>query len=436
MSSRTVRIDQGTGNDTLDLEVTGRGHFRPEGLNTGYYARVSITLQRITGETGIFNITALRSIVSDATGSIAVESDGTPEEPIRGSVEVAHRASKIIFPNGLTLEPVGEKLQLKHETYGLFPIDGSTIRSIKYADLEYHDSDEQLIPINGATVVHFGHSETANGGVRFSLPEFHVPITGLDTLYRFNNVSDEYDFSINTRGGGALINLKPGQQCAVLIGRESGEADAEIIVIDPPPRRLIYSRGQALPDLGGQVVYTADSVDWRSLPWPTTNGVFYRDTDGFNLGTAARPSAGAIADIAAADWDIPGSFQIRNDGTIDMNLEYNIRLETNTETTDADNPTLTGGLAEGHGISLWYSDEGTAALERILFIGLPAISGEGALVNCRLLFRGEYKKNTRFLLLHRVPSATDVNNWDHVHMETLVSYVYLEPVIRATDSGS
>ena len=173
------------------------------------------------------------------------------------------------------------------------------------------------------------------------------------------------------------------------------------------------------------------SANWLSLPWPTGNGVQYRDSDGFTLGTSSLPDGGDVADVDLADWGIPGSFQIERPGTVKINFRYHLLL-------DAD--PLNASLTNGHGAALWISEHGVNTLTREGYLGVPEISAIGDLADCAFDYVGTHAANTRFVFLHRVPSGSVLGNmdafnayYDEIDLEALNSLVELEPIIRWTN---
>ena len=111
-----------------------------------------------------------------------------------------------------------------------------------------------------------------------------------------------------------------------------------------------------------------------------------------------------VADVAIADWDIPGSFQIERPGTVKINFRYHLLL-------DAD--PLNASLTNGHGFAaLWISEHGVNTLVREGYLGVPEISGIGDLADCAFDYVGTHAANTRFLFLHRVPPGSVLGNMD------------------------
>ena len=424
-------LTQGDGFDTLDIEASGVSSARPDGTN---YERVSVSLAKVTGETGDFDLEAVRALLLTAKGSIAAAA--SQEAPERGSIAVPHRASQLILPNDFVIEPRGKRLVVTHPSFGVQPLDNSTVKSARYADLDDHtNANTKLMPNDGTKIVHFGHAETGNKKLRFRNIRDHISVTGFDGVIIVKSIKAAGgDCLVQDRQGNTLINLKPGQDCEFQVGIEAGGSEGEIVAIRPPPRKVVWGRGVNLDDLGAEGRYGYDGDLYSSLPWPTSgSGVHYIDNDGFTLGTSLGPTVGSIATRTISQWDMAGSFQIDRGGTVDMNMEYGLLLETN-DSVQGDDATLSGALANGHGISLWVSEEGTGTLTRVVLTGLRDISGEGAYITCRVLYRDDHAADTRFVIMQRIPSASDINNFHHVHMEALNSYASLLPVIRETDS--
>ena len=434
LSGRTVRIDQG---DTdLDVHITSIGSNHVDGV----YSHVGFSFSRISTETDDVDIAAVRALFMAAVGSIDVASEDTPEEPPWGSTSVRGRVKDLEFPDGTLLELVNGRVMVRSPTLSREPI-GSGRRTVRYAELAFQDVAETVryMPSDGRKIVHFGHDATADGTVQFqdNISE-HTTSEDLADVYEVLNISDSWDCRINAgSGGGILINLKPGQQVAIEIAEDNADGDEELIALDPPERRIQWTRGVALPTLAGQRLYTDGAHQFVTLPWPTSlsAGVSYIDTDGFSVGSASLPTDITVASVPPANWDIPGSVQIKRGGLVDIDVRYQLSL-------DADPPTdLAAVLAQGHGASLWFSEGGTAALDRILFLGLAEMSAIGDKALVSMLHLREHSANTRFVFMHRVPSSSTVGTDDDSHaylgqikMEALSSRINLKPVIRWTSA--
>ena len=431
VTGRTIRLDQGTGLATLDLHVTSIG----SNVDGGVYDHVSISLQRVTGETDAIDIAAIRAIFMDAVGSITVASDDAPEEPPFGSTAVRIRAKDIELPDNKRIEVVGDRLVLWQPALGRTPLDGSGRRIARYPDLDDF-STAKYMPDDGARVVHFGHDATADGSLIFRDIAEHTLSESIGEVYEVRNLSTDWDVEVHDPDGGTLVNLKPGQQCAFELAEENADGDEEIIAVGVPTRRIEWQRGLALPNFDGQSLYSADSTGWLSLPW-TSNVLKYRDADGFTVGSAALPTPtdGLMSNVAAADWDIPGSFAIPNGGLVRLDLRYHLLLT-------ADPPTdLEADLALGHGISLWISEGGTETLTRQGYVGLPEISAIGDIADCGFRYTATHSAGTRFLMLHRIPTGSILGTnadpdayYDQVDLEAITSSAELDPIIRWTSS--
>ena len=429
---REYQLDLGTGQATLDLEVISLSSIHGVTTPAGVYSFVGFTLQRVSGETDTIDIAVIRQFIMDATGSITVASDDAPESPPVDLREATVDVSRIRFPDGKVLEPLGERLVLRQSSLGITPLDGSARRIIRYDDLPTRGTGKAM-PKDGARVVHFGHGASSSGRLEFLLIRSHTLSENVGEVYEVRNVSSEHDCSVYAPGGTVLlINLKPGQECGFELNEENADGDEEIIVIRPPVRRLLWQRGLSLPNFSSMHLYSdPSSANWLSLPWPTGNGVQYRDSDGFTLGTAALPDGGDVADVALADWDIPGSFQIERSGTVKINFRYHLLL-----TGDP----LNASLTNGHGASLWISEHGVNTLTREGYLGVPEISAIGDLADCAFDYVGTHAAGTRFVFLHRVPSGSVLGNmdaynayYDEIDLEALNSLVELEPIIRWTN---
>ena len=429
VTGRTIRLDQGTGFPTLDLHVTSIGS---TGDSTDGYTQVALALHRVTGETDEVHIDAIRTVLLDATGTITIASDDAPEEPPFGSTDIGVKASYIEFPDNTRIEPYGERIVRRDPVYGRLPLDGSGRRIIRYDDLEDFTNISKYMPTDGSRVVHFGHDATADGNLIFKDTPEHTMSENIGEVYEVRNISSEYDVKVHDRDGGTLINLKPGQQCSFELAESNADGDEEIIAINPPTRRIAWSRGIALPNLDDQNVWNADSASWCSLPWPTGSGLNYIDLDGWTLGTADDPTPSPISSVDIADWDIEGSFQIDFPGFVRLQISYDLVFNVDPPTD------LAAVLGQGHGVSLWTSEGGTGTLTRELFIGLSEMSAIGDRALCSLRYDGSHSVNTRFLLLHRIPSSTstigtndDVDEYlAQIEMEALFSTAELDPTIR------
>ena len=395
------------------------------------YTDAALSFTRASGETDTIYIDEIRSILSAATGSITVASDDAPEAPPFGSTEIGVKAAYIELPDGKRIEPFGERVVTRQASLGRTPMDGSGRRIIRYVDLPTRGTGKAM-PKDGSRVVHFGHGAGSSGRLEFLFVSSHTLSENVGEVYEVRNISTQYDCSVYATGGTVLlINLKPGQECAFELNEENADGDEEIIVIRPPVRRLLWQRGLSLPNFSSQHIWSDSNATWLSLPWPTGNGVQYRDSDAFTLGTASLPTGGDVADVDEADWDIPGSFQIERPGTVKINFRYHLLL-----TGDP----LNASLANGHGASLWISEGGVNTLIRKGYLGVPEISAIGDLADCAFDYVGTHTANTRFLFLHRAPSGSVLGNmdaynayYDEIDLEALNSLVELEPIIRWTN---
>ena len=428
---REYQLDLGTGQATLDLEVISLSSIAGVTTPSGVYSFVGFSLQRVSGETDSIDIAVIRQFIMEATGSITVASDDTPESPPFDLREAVVDVSRIRFPDGKVLEPLGERLVLRQSSLGITPLDGSARRIVRYDDLPTRGTGKAM-PKDGARVVHFGHGAGSSGRLEFLLIRSHTLSENVGEVYEVRNISTEHDCSVYATGGtDLLINLKPGQECGFELNEENAEGDEEIIVIRPPVRRLLWQRGLSLPNFSSMHLYSDGNANWLSLPWPTGNGVQYRDADGFTLGTAALPDGGDVVDVPIADWDIPGSFQIERSGTVKINFRYHLLLNGDP---------LNASLALGHGAALWISEHGVNTMTREGYLGLPEISAIGDLADCAFDYVGTHAAGTRFLFLHRVPSGSVLGNmdaynayYDEIDLEALNSLVELEPIIRWTN---
>ena len=427
LGSRTYQLDQGTGFPTLDLQFSSSSLVQDGDV----YTEAVLSFTRTSGETDTIYIEEIRTVLTAATGSITVASDDAPEAPPFGSTAVGVKAAFIELPDGKRIEPLGERVVLRQSSLGRTPMDGSGRRIVRYDDLPTRGTGKAM-PKDGSRVVHFGHGAGSSGRLEFLLVSSHTLSENVGEIYEVRNISLLHDCSVYAPGGTfLLINLKPGQQCAFELNEENADGDEEIIALNPPVRRLLWQRGLSLPNFSSQHIWSDSNATWLSLPWPTGNGVQYRDSDAFTLGTAALPTGGDVADVDVADWDIPGSFQIERSGTVKINFRYHLLM-----TGDP----LNASLSNGHGASLWISEGGVNTLTRKGYLGVPEISAIGDLADCAFDYVGTHTANTRFLFLHRVPSGSVLGNmdaynayYDEIDLEALNSFIEFEPVIRWTN---
>ena len=309
---RDYRLEQGGSLDDVDVQISDSFLFT---LNS-VHRQLDLTFEKVSGETGSFNIEAIRGLI-DSTIAVPVDEDTPIEEPERGATDIALIGSKLVFADGRELYPKRDRLILKHPTLGEIPVDGDSVRSVKFADLDTQVGSIKKMPNDGAHVVHFGHNETAAGTIRFRNLEDQVQNDGVDEPYRIHNVSNDYDVTIQDMDAGTLIILRPGEQCSFQVGLERDGSGGEINAIDPPLRYLIYSRGLAMPSLDDGQSYLSDSHDYRTLRWPSS-AVNRIDDEAFTNGTGADPPGLSVNSVIAANWGIQGSFQIDRPGWVDI----------------------------------------------------------------------------------------------------------------------
>ena len=131
-TGREYDLVQGSGADTIRVEVTSVGHF--DDLETGVYGYVSVSFQRISTETGDIDVEAIRTLLLTATGGIPPAD--AQEAPEIGSTGVPQRASEIILPDNYRLGLHGKRLALRHPSMGVFPLDGAHVRAVRFEALE------------------------------------------------------------------------------------------------------------------------------------------------------------------------------------------------------------------------------------------------------------------------------------------------------------
>ena len=78
------------------------------------------------------------------------------------------------------------------------------------------------------------------------------------------------------------------------------------------------------------------------------------------------------------------------------------------------------------------SEGGNLSLSRDHFSGAEAVGGTGGTQEYHLIYRGKHSANTRFVFLHRIPYASDIDidDYDHINMEALGGSIVLSPEIR------
>ena len=433
-TNRVFRFDQGGDADTVDMEIYSSGQF----YSGDYLAYIDLGFDRVDGDTDDFDIDAIRTLFDTLTVSVTVDSDDAIEEPERGSTDIAYRASKIIFPNNLVLEPVGTRMTIKHETMGRFAIDGSSVRAIRYDDLDdvTGESNTKWMPNTGESVIHFGHSETSDGHIRFRNSDEMLLADGSDLVLRVHNVSTSRNCYIDEEDGTRLLTLLPLQKSGpILFAMEQGGTNGEIHFLDPPTRNIILSRGVALPNFGGATSYPEDdgsnAHNYRTLQIPSS-AIEFRDEDGWGFGNSADPSTDVIDDISASMWDIKGSYQIKMPGWVSIQLRYRLEVDPGSDTA-------LGSMPQGNGPSLWISEGGTGTISIDHFSGHEEFGGEGAVQEYRMVYRGRHTTGTRFIFLHRFPNGSDFagevsgvayNNRDHIKMRNIGGSLVLDPEIR------
>ena len=427
-SNRNYELDQSDEDgDTIGMRLSTQGISSTYGIVT----QLQLTFERIPYELLEFNTSKIRKLMTTATGSIPVEDD--QEAPERGSTEVAQKVAWIEFPNDLVLRTKGNRLTVEHPDIGVLALDGASVKSGRYADLEEYNANTQRMPNDGTSVIHFGHAETADGNLRFRHLFEHLLTDGFDGRFRVHNVSDDYKCKVLDHEGDNLITLNQGQQCSFLAGFEEGGSGGEFLGYDVPTQNLIWGRGTALGTWANGTSWTADSSAWRSLPM-ASNAVNRIDADSLGVGTASDPASGTIGSVDVADWDINGSFVIKKPGWVTINLLYRLNIIAVSDQTPS------GELSSGNGASIWVSEGGSGTFTRELFTGMDPLGGIGATEDYLLRYRDYHAAQTRFVILHRVPNAStfaavdddgnSVSPWGHIDMEVVSGAVLFEPVVR------
>ena len=427
LGSRTYRLDQGGEAATLDLEFSSSGRqLQDDDTN---YAFLNIALRRITAETDAIDIQAIRTLLLTATGSIDVEADDEPEEPIIGATNVAVHASELVLPDNFRLGLVGKRLALKHPSMGVFPLDGAHVLGTSFEELEDIDgvTNGKWMPNTGHAVIHFGHTATAKGFLRYRTLGEMLESEGADLVQRVHNISETQDVDLQDMDGDLLIRLKPSQQSGPMqVALETAGDGGEILALKPPDRRVVLARGHSAPtfDQGTSYPFLNNGVDdhYHSLR-VQPNALEYADTDVWSVGNDDDPASAYLNTITPSDLTIRGEYQILRSGWVSIALRYRLRI------TD---PAPSGELAKGNGPSLWISEGGLATFVRDHTAVAEAFGGTGAQLEYHLRYYAYHEANTRFLILHYIPAASDIAtaDYDHIDQESLEGALILTPEIR------
>ena len=312
---------------------------------------------------------------------------------------------------------------------GIFPMDGAHVRAIRFEDLDDIDgvTNGKYMPNGGEAVVHFGHTATAHGILRYRDIADMVPSGGSDVVQRVHNISDTYNCTIQDMDGDVLLILKSFEQSGpIQVALEIGGANGEILALNPPDRRVILTRGHSAPTFsnGTSYPFLNNGVDdhYQSLR-VQPNALEHKDDDGWIVGSSADPAAAYLNTITPSDLDIRGQYQTRRPGWVNINFRYRLVI------TD---PAPTGELARGNGPSIWISEGGGVTFVKDHISVAEALGGTGAKNEYHLKYYGKHATGTRFLLLHYIPNASDIPtaDYDHIDQEAFAGDLTLSPEIR------
>ena len=422
---REYVLDQGVGAATLDLEISGGSH--DEYPDSAGYSHVSVSFRRQTGETDDIDVEAVRTLLLSETASIPAEDD--QEAPIRGATDVDHRAREIVFPDGYRLGIRGRQLALKHPSMGVFPIDGAHVQAVRFDDLDDIDgvTNGKYMPNDGNAVIHFGHTEAANSILRYRDIGDMLTSDGADLVQRIHNISASHTVDLQDMDDETMLLLQPYEQSGPMqVALEKGGNGGEILAINPPDRRVVLARGHSAPTFaaGTSYPFLNNGVDdhYHSLRVQPF-AVEYKDTDGWDVGNSADPASAYISTILPSNFDIRGEYQIKHPGWVSIIFRYRLVM---------DDPAPSGELARGNGPSLWISEGGTANWVRDHTSVAEAFGGTGAQLQYHMRYYAKHSINTRFLILHYIPNASDIDedDYDHINQEALEGALVLSPEIR------
>ena len=252
------------------------------------YTYVAVNFRRVTAETDEIDIEAIRELLLTAVGSIPVAEE--QEDPEIGNTIIPVRASELILPDNYRLGLHGKRIALRHPDMGVFPLDGAHVKAVRFEDLDDVTgvTNTKYMPNDGAAVIHFGHSETADGVLRYRDLDDMVPSGGSDVVQRVHNVSDTYRCTIQDMDGDTMLTLHAFEQSGPMqVALEAGGANGEILAFNPPDRRVILTRGHSSPHFSAGTAYPFlnNGVDdhYNSLRIQT-NALKHVDQDCWSVG--------------------------------------------------------------------------------------------------------------------------------------------------------
>ena len=212
------------------------------------------------------------------------------------------------------------------------------------------------------------------------------------------------------------------------VALEIGGGQGEILALNPPDRRVVLTRGHSAPDFAEGTRYTnfiGGVTDYYNSLRVQPNALKHRDSDGWNVGSAADPASAAMSSIFPSDFAIRGEYQITRPGWVSLGFRYRVVI------TD---PAPSGELARGNGPSLWISEGGLLTFARDHTSVAEALGGTGGKNEYHLDYYDKHSANTRFLILHYIPNASTIalGDYDHLEQEAFSGRLILSPEIRKT----
>ena len=386
--NRTFELTQETG-DTDDLSLTYSSHSQVLIDADFRYIRVGINFLADSAGADI-NISAIQAILAAASESI--DSEGLLVDPPHGNRLIEHRASRIVGAGGRHIDLLGPGLRYQGvEEDGATPykmyIGAGHGRSAQYLDLSTVTNSGTTygrLPQNpDITHVHFGHNESADGQIVVEDPiSFGLPNNGVRS-FAVHNVHANHACELVDANYDNLITLQPNQFCHVQLLVEAN-GDREIIIPDPPARRLAHTATeQGFLNGAGHWNRNMDRDIWL-LPIGNTISVSYIDDDAFEFGTETLTDNSDW--VGYTDWHLTHSVQMKMGGI--MTSEIVLVLEVND--------TANGSMQESNFLRPFIvgSDDLPVALPRV---NGPLLSGGGDSWAYEIVHTGFVEANDIFL---------------------------------------
>ena len=255
---------------------------------------------------------------------------------------------------------------------------------------------------------------------------------GADLVQRFTTSRRTIRCTLQDMDEDTLMILQPYEQSGPMqVALEVGGNGGEILAINPPDRRVVLARGHSAPTFaaGTSYPFSNNGVDdyYHSLR-VQPNALEYSDSDGWSIGSDADPASAYLNTITPSDLTIRGEYQILRPGWVSIALRYRLII---------DDPAPSGELARGNGPSLWISGGGLATFVRDHTAVAEALGGTGAQLEYHMRYYAKHPANTRFLILHYIPNASDIPtaDYDHINQESLEGALILSPEIRKVVSA-